>query len=505
MKKSISVILSTILAFAFFQVPVSTAALAEASVPTIRIMNRLNPEVSVDDSNLIIKALEDKLGINIEYEAVAVSAYSEKEQLIMASGDLPDIIYHHGAADAYLETWAKEGTILALDDYLPNYPNLMSQVTPEMQEAMRSTATGKIMSIARPNMVNYNGFVINNDWLKALGLEAPATIDDFKKTMIAFATEDPDGDGKKNTYGMIMGTNCLTDYTNNGLASAFGLSYIADPVTGAYNIIQRMSGYVPYLTFLREMYEAGAIDPEWVMNAESSEKLRSGTVGCIPALQTTALAQCSYLDDSLVLDKYNYIAPMENIYTNKATCYSIPAMWGCYMINAESENIDKCLALIDYCMSEEGFILTNLGIEGVTYNSYDIATHTIDRTSEQAALLNTMTSSYFTFEFAHDGLPAIYTNTDTAERLEKFTNEFKAVLNKIDHINVPYQRAPLLSTFDADHPDVSSTRQTKEIEYIMGEISLEDFEQYLTDELYPVTEEANADYAVWMAANDVKD
>ncbi|SFT14901.1 extracellular solute-binding protein [Paenibacillus sp. BC26] len=46
---------------------------------------------------------------------------------------------------------------------------------------------------------------IREDWLKKLNLKAPTTIDELDAVMDAFVNQDPDGNDKKDTYGMAVG------------------------------------------------------------------------------------------------------------------------------------------------------------------------------------------------------------------------------------------------------------------------------------------------------------
>lgn len=46
---------------------------------------------------------------------------------------------------------------------------------------------------------------IREDWMKKLNLDAPETLEDLEKVMDAFVNQDPDGNGKKDTYGLTIG------------------------------------------------------------------------------------------------------------------------------------------------------------------------------------------------------------------------------------------------------------------------------------------------------------
>lgn len=74
----------------------------------------------------MLAAVAEKTGVTLEIEAPPISNYTDRLQLVMASGDLPDIIYTWEFDQNY-EKWANDGLILPLDEYIEDYPNLMAQ------------------------------------------------------------------------------------------------------------------------------------------------------------------------------------------------------------------------------------------------------------------------------------------------------------------------------------------------------------------------------------------
>lgn len=74
----------------------------------------------------MLAAVAEKTGVTLEIEAPPISNYTDRLQLVMASGDLPDIIYTWEFDQNYRK-WANDGLILPLDEYIEDYPNLMAQ------------------------------------------------------------------------------------------------------------------------------------------------------------------------------------------------------------------------------------------------------------------------------------------------------------------------------------------------------------------------------------------
>ncbi|MFV0342666.1 MAG: extracellular solute-binding protein [Anaerocolumna sp.] len=461
---------------------------------TIKIFNRVNPEVVVDN-NPIIKALGEKVNVSIEYDAPPINNYNEKLQIAMASGDIPDIIYNWGGSDQNYEQWAKDGLLAELDDKIANYPNIMETVPKEYWEAIRSTQTGKIHSIPRTNVDNYWGFVINQKWLDNLGLSAPNTLDELKDVLHQFTFNDPDGNGVKDTYGFSFNLASGEPISIMPLKFAFGLERVKD-TDGQYKIKEKMSGYIPYLTYIKELYEDGSLDPEFITNSleATREKLASDRVGVLQDHQVGVMTLLKVQSDAI--DRYSYIGAPKQANGERVE-YIEPSMWGTWMISADAD-VDKCLELIDYAMSDEGFALNSLGIEGEHYNSYDYENRMVDRTEEQSNKVLGVTSSYFTFAYAKDGASAIIENASTQERIDKYFQDFDNMKSDMTEVHVPFVKAPLYTTFKSDNPDVITKLSEMEVQYIVGEIELEKIEEFLNDVYFPAAKEMEEEYIAWM-------
>ena len=456
----------------------------------IRIMNRLNAEIDVEN-NPILEELEKRLNMEIEYEAPPINNYGEKLQITMASGELPDIIYYQKVAgDNDFENWSEDGLFAELDDRIADYPNIMATVPDNYWNAVRSIKTGKIQAVPRPNVTNYNGYLINQEWLNNLGLEAPVTLEEFKNVCHAFTYDDPDQNGKDDTFGL----SCVSLYPPF-LKNAFGLADVKD-TNGEYATITKRTGYLPCLNYMRDLYKDGALDPEFFTNEVYSdeEKIMGGRAGIIGNHQAKIMGMSATVPD--VVDRLTYCGALEDL-NGVRSVYLTPAIWGCWMISADAD-VDAALRLIDYCMSEEGFILMFLGIEGENYNSYDFERRKVERTEEQSEAIKYMTSTYFTFSLVKDGGSAIIENADTQKKLDKYYSDFNAMKEVTTPINVPEPKLEEENDFKMNNPELVTKLSEMEIKFVVGEIEENEFVEFLTDEYWPAHEEAEKAYVTYM-------
>lgn len=421
----------------------------------------------------------------------------------MASGDIPDLIYNWGTAgngaDANMETWAANGLIAALDDKIGNYPNLMSNITKEMWDAVKSVNDGKIYIVPRTNIVNNWGYMINQEWLDKLNLKAPTTLDEFTEVCRAFTTKDPDGNGKPDTYGVTfsnpqLGVNTIWNSTYF-LASAFDLPivYGAKDVDGNYKIREKMSGYIPYLTYLKQLNDEKIIDPEFLINKiyADREKQNQNRVGIRYAHQYAVAANSANVEDSHT--RFSYYPPLKNS-KGVAVDYVTPAMWGGWMISSSSKNIDAVLKLLDWGNTAEANVLFQIGIEGVHYDSYDPEKKFVTRTKEQAEAVSTVTGTYMTFANAINGSGAIIEGADTIEKYTKFKTDFENAQRLVTTVNLPAVRSPKILNLNSTIPDLVKKKDDQEVAYICGKITLEQFKAFLENEWYPAVADAEQEY-----------
>ncbi|MFH5181248.1 extracellular solute-binding protein [Paenibacillus sp. TAB 01] len=223
-------------------------------------------------------------GIDFNVSLASGSEYFTKLNLQASSGELPDFF---NVDMATLTRFADEGLIMPLDDLLKSAPNAMKLIKPGDLEALKYK--GKIYGLPvgyRPEPFNgpdISGFNVRQDWLDNLGLQQPKTLDDLYKVLQAFTNNDPDKNGKKDTFGL---SSAKTANPQNTQFSA---------IFGAYGIIpsfwherdgQLKQGMVlpetkEVLALLQKWYKEGLIDPEFIImeTKQLEEKVIGSKVG----------------------------------------------------------------------------------------------------------------------------------------------------------------------------------------------------------------------------------
>lgn len=465
-----------------------------SSEPTeIHMMNRVNAQVDFTN-NSVFQEIEKQANVKLVIDAPPINNYTDRLQIVMASGDIPDIVYNWGGGDANYQKWASDGLLADITDKINNYPNLMSNLSKDMWDAVK-TADGKIYSVPKANIDGYWGYLVNQQWLKKVGLQTPTTLDEFENVCKAFTTKDPDGNGQNDTYGVSS-----VGYNIPFIQSAFDLSDGVKDVDGQYKIMEKREGYFPYLTYMRKLFSEGVLDPEFFTNKTYADrdKLLQSKVGFLSSHQVGVLGMVALQPGAE--DIYSYHVPIQDA-NGKANCYVSLPMWGTWMIGKGTRNLDGVLKFLDWGNSQEGFTLMSIGVKGVDYNSYNPDTKEIDRTAEQAQALITKASSYTTVSFALKGQSAVIENGDTPARLKVYNDQYDAMKKAVTEFRLPSVTAvncPKYVNFSTTNPDDVKARDNNVIQYITGETTLEQLKSYFETQYYPAIADAEKEYVAYL-------
>src|SRR5690606_20544209 len=170
----------------------------------------LMPEGESIEDNRALQYIEDTLNVDVTFAWVVPSdSYSDKLNLSIASGDIPDVMT---VAAIQMQQLTEAGAIEDLTPYVEKYANAdilqnWEQTGGVALEA--ATIDGKIMGIpnVQPQADAPIMVWVRKDWLDKLGLPAPETVDDVEAIAKAFIEQDPDGNGAADTIGLTGTTN----------------------------------------------------------------------------------------------------------------------------------------------------------------------------------------------------------------------------------------------------------------------------------------------------------
>jgi len=175
------------------------------------------------DSNVYTEYIKDTYGIEVKaIWDVPFGQYEQKVNLMIASGDMPDFV---GVSPSQFKQLYDAGAIADLTEVYETYASdqareIMDLAGAEVLESARMK--GRLMAIPWTGVAKESVSIlwIRKDWYEKFNLSAPQSMADVLKIAETFATQDPDGNGKQDTFGLGLYKE-LSDNTMVGFLNGF--------------------------------------------------------------------------------------------------------------------------------------------------------------------------------------------------------------------------------------------------------------------------------------------
>lgn len=388
MKKLVCLLLAMILCFGCFG---GLSALAEEERVPISIISFDYARV-VKEDDPIREKIGQITGTELNVNIVPTDQFLQKVNLMIAANDVPDLIRFNGYDHfQYIDT----GALLDLTPYLEKYPELKAVMPQEAWDLV--TVDGHIYTIPNYNVPGKYSYYVRQDWLENLGLKQPKTLEELREVLIAFTYNDPDGNGVDDTYGLsvheMIGGMEVTCFMP--VFGAYGIqpNRFFEKDGKAYNPVLT-ENYKQALEFCHQLYAVDkVVDPDiFIIQSDAAlQNIVNSKTGTTVGWWATI---CEAVNDRL---KMPSICPE----AKWVMCNDITGPNGDYgmmannlnsftvSISANSKNIDKCFELLTYLGSDEGFMLSCYGEEGVHY-TVDENGKFLARTEEGTLAMNDM-------------------------------------------------------------------------------------------------------------------
>lgn len=236
------------------------------------------------DDMEVLKKLEEMANVEVDWQVYDNSTWSEKKQLILAGGDLPDVFYMNALNDTDVVQYSAQGALIELSGLIDQYCPRLSAVFAEMpnyKAVCTDQDSGLIYKIARAaeRDVQYTSPIdyINTDWLEKFNLETPKTTEEFENALRVMVNGDANGNGKADEIGYSFHGNLDKwdlGYSHTNLFAPFGLvfdsSYVIRDENGEITFIANQEEYKNALIWIHHMVEEGLFDIEGLTSVNTT-------------------------------------------------------------------------------------------------------------------------------------------------------------------------------------------------------------------------------------------
>jgi putative aldouronate transport system substrate-binding protein len=331
------------------------------------------------DDWVVYQIVKDELNINLKVVLLPGTQADQDTKIntAAASNSLPDLFF------ANRDTWYKiteAGLTANVEELLPLMPERTKTHYSDPNRNNQVVYNGAMYALPDPGqMAQTDGMVIRQDWLDKLGLAAPKTIDEFLTVAKAFTNDDPDGNGKKDTYGLCAfidgsGLNAA------GLGPRFDFIYGAYGVAGTWNLSSKDSfglnvrdpNYMKATEFIRTLNDEGLIDPDWptLKKDEFRAHWKQGKCGIMQENFAALANKSNYADFDANFPDGQWVAfdpPTGPDGASSAGVTISPARIYAVSQRAMDEGKGPAIAKLLEWMSTDGYMLIAFGQEGVNY------------------------------------------------------------------------------------------------------------------------------------------
>jgi putative aldouronate transport system substrate-binding protein len=349
----------------------------------LKIFANFNPaEPNLGDKTFYEKA-EKAVNVKLQFEIPPSSNYKERLQLMLTSGQYADVVFFSDPKDPAYINAVETGIIASLNEYIEKAPNLKKYSYPVSWDGLKVKGDNKIYGIPRSSLMRTEGFMIRKDWLDNLGISLPKdyalSLEEFADILRKFTLNDPDKNGKADTFGyagMAQGAYKTLNIISN---DAFGLQGWQEYKDEDYKYMdltysKKKDNYKKALEYTAKLYKEKVIDPDSPVNDQKAavDRFKKGLNGVLRDAATNVPA---YLTD---MKKINPNADLSYVFLKSQNgkvesagmaSGSTTGIWGAWAVTTACKNPEAAVKLFDWMLGDEGWGYILNGIENVTYKT----------------------------------------------------------------------------------------------------------------------------------------
>lgn len=331
-------------------------------MPSNPILASVAPDMN---QHAIFKKVEELTGIKVNFITPPLGQEADAFTLMMASGELPDIIIEPWRYPGGVETGVNEGAYIDLTDLIekhaPNYHAYRN--SDEMRRKTTITDSGKLVALyglAPYSEWMWFGMLIKQEALDKTGLGIPNTMDEwytFLKKCKEVGYNEPLNYGS--TYGQIF-TGII-----NG---AYGVwDWVFRDANGKAAWGPAQPAAKEYLATMRKWNEEGLLNRDWA-TADFNQRMASAISDDCAVMMDSPDTMWGYWKTDNDIDFVAALNPVLNAGDKAGTTYLNFKRTGSEAaITTQCENVEAALAWLDFAYSKKGWELYNFGEYGTVH------------------------------------------------------------------------------------------------------------------------------------------
>ena len=443
---------------------------------------------------LVLDTLQEITNIHFDVTAANGAAEQDNFNMMIAAGDYTDIISSMNFYATGLEGAVEEGIIQDLADVIPEkcpiYWSKLSANTNTLMRAYTDSGYMPTICVLYPEVgQEVIGPVLRGDWLDAWGMEMPKSYDDLYAYIERANAENGAIFDVVATDGMVgdlaMGDNIVLG----------GFSVI----DGEVQFGSAQPAFKDYLKFMNKLYTNKLISQDFFadtatdLNMAARNNFGAGTNSLLSVgANNTPDVMMNVTDEAFEMRVMPYVSASGTAENHLGPDTLTDTMkdddpWA---FSTECDNIEPLLQMVEFMFSDEGYLLTNYGVEGETYTMVDGKPQYTDMIIANPDGLPYFFASYVYATNAATGFFP-YVN-DMSKTFYEFTdNQWQVFedLKKLSDCAYNYPSFASMTTeesgeYSSIESDLSTYMDSKVLEFIVGSADIDAEFDAFVDTLY---------------------
>ena len=308
-----------------------------------------------------------------------------------ASATLPDVFFMaHIGTGRYFQ-WIEDGVVRALPEDLSPWPDVewtventgVREYDVDGRTYVLPRGGAKVLPSSHPELATSNlwwgsrTLFVRKDWMEKLGIDDPQTAEEFIEMCVRFVTDDPDGNGEDDTMGFSLRAIWPL------YSQTFGYGYTDGSwvkVGDEYHIGTTTRAAFELFSFLRELYQRGGLDPDFILNTggfDSVDLFATDKAG-LTNFQSVPVHYNGFVErwkqfnpDRDFFDHVKVLRPfpVDGYDVHAIGSGGATGFWSESFIagTVDDEKLSRILDLYDWLYSPEGTMTVMFGHEGQDY------------------------------------------------------------------------------------------------------------------------------------------
>jgi len=329
------------------------------------------------DNNDLTKLVEEMFNVDIKWTLAPDESALEKQQLLLASGNYPEVFFGGDFNQNDQIKFGKSGVLIPLNDLIEEYgPNikLAMEETPYLNKGI-TAPDGNIYALPGLEECYHCDYsqkmYINVKWLEELNLEMPTTPEELEVVLKAFKEQDPNKNGKQDEIALTGAVKSWHGEPTGFLMNAFvydnEMDYFAMN-NGNVSFVANTPAWKQGIEYISNLYKQGLIDPQAYTQQEEGLNKQANNPGDVIVGAFTRGCCTPTVGEDGRWTQYEVVPPLKGPNgVQFAAYYGGSVGNGMFAITNKASEAQQIAAIkiVDYFYSQEGALDAMYGPKGI--------------------------------------------------------------------------------------------------------------------------------------------